>query len=58
MIIKCEAGKHYYNTEDHDGCPFCRELKQGTLLFSIQKEDAPEEETRTLNETESDLHTI
>lgn len=28
MIIKCEKGKHYYNTVEHSVCPFCMRLRE------------------------------
>lgn len=28
MIIKCEKGKHYYNTDMHAACPFCMRLRE------------------------------
>ena len=28
MIIKCEKGKHYYNTVEHSVCPFCVQVEK------------------------------
>lgn len=28
MIIKCERGKHYYNTAEHRKCPFCVQVQK------------------------------
>lgn len=54
MVIKCETGKHYYNTDTHDECPFCRALREGKILFSEEKED----QIKTDTQTESNLVTI
>mgnify|MGYP000201906457 CR=1 FL=1 len=40
MIIKCEKGKHYYNTVEHSVCPFCVQVEKkiNEREFNCQRE--------------------
>ena len=51
MIIKCEKGKHYYNTVEHSVCPFCKRLYE-TNSTSLRTENNSGE---TMTETETML---
>lgn len=49
MIIKCERGKHYYNTAEHRKCPFCTMVYE-TNATPLQKDENTGE---ALTETET-----
>lgn len=51
MIIKCEKGKHYYETERHTSCPFCLEVEKQEKIKVNEAADMGEEKTTYLTET-------
>lgn len=54
MIIKCEKGKHYYETERHTSCPFCMKLREISTPSLQTKENSAESMTETETLLKSD----
>ena len=50
MIIKCEKGKHYYNTVEHSVCPFCVQVEK---KINEQKSELNKQEDESICITET-----
>lgn len=54
MIVKCEKGKHYYDTAKHRICPFCSIVYEKNVT-ALQKNKYTEEaltETETMHDSD------
>ncbi len=54
MIIKCEKGKHYYNTVEHSVCPFCKRLYETNSIPLWTENNSSEAMTETETMSEAD----
>lgn len=54
MIIKCEKGKHYYNTDMHATCPFCMRLRETNSTPLRTENNSAEAMTKTETMLEPD----
>ena len=50
MIIKCEKGKHYYNTVEHSEYPFCVQVEK---KINEQKSELNKQEDESICITET-----